>query len=155
HGHAPFAQVTDKLDDSIRKIQKYDIQIVLHAESMYRTAWRNHETLTCLQRRTSEQAPGTCQCSICAPRMFNQQFLTAIYAADLHPAHRIPDARNFMAIGKPSIRNVSGKINTSKGKMSLTGASIACFSARWNRSVRRCSAWAFKALPSRAPIFSA
>ena len=52
---------------------------------------------------------------------------------------------NFTAIGKPSTMKVQGKMQAISGSSIFTGASIAAFSARAKRSVRRCSAWACSA----------
>jgi hypothetical protein len=44
---------------------------------------------------------------------------------------------NFITIGKNSTMKVHGKINTMSGNNIFTGASMANFSARKKRSVRR------------------
>ena len=51
--------------------------------------------------------------------------------------HNIPSPMNFMTIGNPRTIKVTGKINIIKGPTSFIGASIASFSARWKRSLRR------------------
>src|SRR3546814_2044374 len=43
------------------------------------------------------------------------------------------------AMGNASTMNVHGKIQPIRGSSILTGASMASFSARWNRSVRHCA----------------
>src|SRR5690606_369824 len=51
-----------------------------------------------------------------------------------------PSCTSCIAMGKSSTANVPGKMKATSGSSSLTGASIARFSAARNRSLRRC--WA-------------
>src|SRR6266404_1921272 len=70
------------------------------------------------------------------------------------PRHQIPDLISWTAIGKPITMKVHGKMHMISGPSILTGASSASFSARWKRSVRRCSDCARRIGPRLLPIIS-
>ena len=117
-------------------IDEYNIQRVAHAEGVDAGARRNQQSLGSIQRSADEQSESTGNERVGHPDLQKAAGSRALVVSH----HHSPAFSNCMAIGKPMTRNVQGKMNAMRGKSIFTGASRAIFSARWNRSVRRCSA---------------
>ena len=106
---------------------------VNHAASVYQ------QTFTCGKRWAPKQATRTLVRIGGLPHPW-QYAQVGCFTVNGTKSHTTPDFKNFITMGKPITINVHGKINIISGPINFTGASIASFSARIKRSLRRCSA---------------
>lgn len=125
--HTAPRHVVMNRDDAPMLVEKHHVDCKAHAERMHRAAAFEQQRFIGGQMIASEQTAHA------FPRGFRDRHQdTGVVSANVKmcPLHSKPACTNFIAIGKPSTMNVTGKMNTSSGKISFTGASIACFSAR-------------------------
>ncbi len=132
------AERRGNLQNATPGFHKYDIECETHAKRVNRSTVIDPEALTRSERWPTEQAARPLPGIRRAAGPFQNGPAAFIKHTPL--SQRIPCCLIIMTIGNASTMKVVGKINKTKGSMSFTGASMANFSARWNRSVRRRSA---------------
>ena len=96
---------------------------------MNRFAGRNQQTLTAFQRGFANEASGSVPPRRSKHDLCNQTQVRCTVIKRTCP-QKAPEAKNFITIGNPMTMKVTGNMNTINGPINLTGASMACFSAR-------------------------
>ncbi len=112
-----------------RGVQKYQVKRVTHANGVHHVASGDQQPFASQKWRPPEQTTHSFNGAGGFPHPLHKATVVG-FTVNSAQLQNSPDFKNFIAIGKPMTMKVTGKINIISGPISLTGASIACFSAR-------------------------
>jgi len=121
-------QVVDNFNYTTCSIEKDYVDRILHKPGVYRIAGLDKKSRSGFQNRCSQKSPCSFQHSLRKPDTLQKKGIGSS-AADLTRYQNIPSRRNFMRMGKAKTIKVVGKMKMTSGPISLTGASMAFFSA--------------------------
>lgn len=116
------------------RVKKNDINRVSHATGVNRAARFYQQTFANGRRWLAKKSAHALKRVFRSP---GAKHRPAVGREQRSLFHRVPAETNLITSGKARMMKVTGKMNNTSGAISLTGASMAIFSAAWNRSVRR------------------
>ena len=116
------------------RVKKNDIDRVSHATRVNRATRFYEQPFANGRRWLTEKSAHALKRMLCSP---SAKHPPPVGRKQRPLFHRVPAETNFITSGKARMMKVTGNMNNTSGAISFTGASIAIFSAAWNRSVRR------------------